>query len=139
MKTKSLTLKIVFFISMVIFLSLTGFMTDPGKSGSVDLTKDAQLKENVFHQIMNNRELFNEFMNDMMQNPQSIQWMMNNQGMMQYMYSGNSMGYMMDNYPGMRQMMMQNMMNTIWSDSTYTYQWNQMMMNHSNNMHHGNM
>ncbi len=141
MNKKIIVKKAALFLSIVLALAVTGFVIDPGTSGSNDLTKNAKLKNEVFSQITNNRELFTEFMNDMMQNPQSMQWMMGNEGMMDYMFSGNHLGYMMHSNPGMNQMMMQSMMNTIRSDSTWSNQWNQMMYNHNgmNGMRHGGM
>lgn len=138
MKKKSLATKILLALSVILVLTVTGFVINSDTNGSNDLTKNTKLKNDVFGQIINNRELFTDFMNDMMQHPQSMQWMMNNQGMMQYMFSDNHLGYMMHNNSYMRQMMMQNMMNTIQSDSTFTYQWDQMMNNHYG-MHHGMM
>jgi hypothetical protein len=138
MKTKSVIFKIAPFILVITLLLFTGYVTDPGAGASTDLTKNSELKTSVFNQIISNRELFTEFMNNMMQNPQSMQWMMNDQGMVQYMFSGNHLGYMMHHNQGMSRLMMQNMMNTIQADSTYCYQWNQ-MMNESNGMHHRNM
>lgn len=129
MKTKSLKSKIVFFLSVIIVISITGFVANTDKNKSIDPTKNTELKKDVFNQIINNSELFTEFMNDIMQSSQSMQWMMNNEGMVKYMFSGDHLGYMMHHNPGMNQMMMRNMMNTIQADSTYTYKGNKMMMN----------
>ena len=138
MKTKSISIGIASILIVLILLLSTGYTNNPETGKSTDLKKNSQLKENVFNQILNDRELYTEFMNQMMQNQQSMQWMMNNQGMMQYMFSGNHLGYMMHHNQGMTRMMMQNMMNTIQSDSTYCYQWNQ-MLNGSNGMYHSHM
>ena len=139
MKTKAFKIGIVAFITVILAVFISGFATtNTGTNTSTDLTKNTQLKKDVFNQIINNRELLVEFMNDMMENPQSMNWMMNDGTMMQYMFSGDHLGYMMHNNPGINQMMMRNMMNTIYSDSTYSNQWNQ-MMNHQYGMHHHGM
>lgn len=139
MKARTLKSTIVFFLSLLLVLAITSFVTEPGKTDSKDLTKNPELKNDVYNQILNNKELFTEFMNDMMQNSRSMEWMMDNGGMMNYMFSGDHLGYMMRHNSGMNQMMMQNMMHTIASDSTYCHQWNNMMENHYGNMHHGMM
>jgi hypothetical protein len=140
MKTKAFKIGIVTFITVILVFFVSGFAFNSDSGGrTTDLTKNEQLKKNVFHQITNNRELFIEFMNNMMENPQSMNWMMTDGTMMQYMFSGDHLGYMMHNNPGINQLMMRNMMNTIYSDSTYANQWNQMMNNHQYGMHHRGM
>jgi len=139
MKSKSIKSGIVVLLSVVLVLAIAGFVTDTGKNSSNDLTKNTELKSDVYNQILNNKELFNEFMNDMMQKPETMDWMMDNGGMMHYMFSGDHLNYMMHHNAGMNQMMMQGMMNTITSDSAYYHQWNNMMENHNGYMHHGMM
>ena len=99
-------------------------------SKDIDLTKDTQLKEQAFNQILNNRELFNDFMNQMMQNHQSMQWMMGQNQMMQYMYNPENMQYMMQQNPGMSQHMMQGWMNTMQQDTSLYSQMYEMMQQH---------
>lgn len=96
----------------------------------IDLTKDQQLKEQAFHQILNNRELFNDFMNQMMQNHQSMQWMMGQNQMMQYMYNPENMQYMMQQNPGIRQHMMQGWINTMQRDTSLYSQMYHTMQQH---------
>ena len=141
MKAKSLKFKIGVLVSVLALVTFTLFVNGQGAKDTSDLSKNTELKNDVFKQIINNKNLFNEFMNTMMQNSQSMKWMMDNQGMMQHMFSNKNLGYMMQNQ-NMSHMMMQNMMNTIQSDPSYNNQWNQMMNQkngNSNNMHQGMM
>lgn len=96
----------------------------------IDLTKDQQLKDQIFHQILNNRELFNDFMNQMMDNHQSMQWMMGYNQMIRYMYNPDHMQYMMQQNPNMREHMMQGWMNTLQQDTSLYSQMYQMMQQH---------
>jgi hypothetical protein len=95
-----------------------------------DMLKNQQLKEEAFHQILNNQELFNDFMNQMRQNHQSMQWMMSQNQMMQYMYNPENMQYMMQQNPNMRQHMLQGWMNTMQQDTSIYNQMYHMMQQH---------
>lgn len=115
------------FTTLIISCSNTG----DSSSDDIDLTSDNQLKEQVFDQILNNQDLLNDLMNQMMQNQQSMQWMMGNSQMMQYMYNPQHMQYMMQQNQGMRQHMMQSWMNTMKQDtSVYNDMYHMMQQNH---------
>ena len=95
-----------------------------------DLTNNQQLKEQAFHQILNNHELFNDFMNEMMQNQQSMQWMMGQNQMMRYMYNPGHMQYMMQKNPDMRGHMTEGWMNLMQQDTSVYNQMYEMMQQH---------
>jgi len=139
MKTKLFSFKIAFIVTAMTLLSFTSYVNGQEIKESTDLTKNTELKNDVFNQIIYNKTLFNEFISDMMQNSQSMNWMLDNRGMMQYVFSDKNLGYLMYNQ-GMGNTVMRNMMNTIQSDSSFYNQWNQMMGNYPNNrMHQGMM
>ena len=115
-------------IALTTLVSLT--FTGCSNASKIDLANNQAQKQEVFNQISQNQNLFNDFMLQMMQNPQNMQWMMQNEAMVQQMFQQNNLQYMMQHNSEMNTYMMQNMMNMISSDSTYYHQWNQ-MMNHS--------
>jgi hypothetical protein len=111
--------------TLIIACSNTGNSSD-----NIDLTKNSQLKEQAFDQILNNQDLFNDFMDHMMKNQQSMQWMMGQNQMMQYMFNPDHMQFMMQQNSGMRQHMMEGWMNTMQQDSSIYNQMYQMMQQH---------
>lgn len=97
----------------------------------VDLKKNEQLKEKVFKQILNDEELFTDFISKMREERQAMQWMRKNQPMMQDFYGRRQMQDMMRMHPEMRQNMMQNMMQMMERDTAFmprTPQMRQQMM-----------
>jgi hypothetical protein len=100
----------------------------------INLSANEQQKEEVFEQILNDRELTNEFMNEIMNDPSSMHWMMENGQFMNAMFSEDNLDYIMQHNEGMNQHMMQNMGNIINRDSSYRRQWDSMMQG-SNHMH----
>jgi len=115
-------------IVLMAFITLT--FSGCSNASKIDLANNQAQKQEVFNQISQNQTLFNDFMLQMMENPQNMHWMMQNEAMMQHMFQQNNLQYMMQHNSEMNTYMMQNMMNMIGSDSTYYHQWNQ-MMNHS--------
>jgi hypothetical protein len=112
---------------------MTGCFT-PSKKDPVDLSKNKNLRENVYSQILNDTTLFNDFMNRMISNRQSMRWIMNNPAMMRYMFSNTNLQYMLQYQTGMYDYMIRNMMNIAAGDTTLTNQWNNMMIQHRNGM-----
>ena len=112
-----------------ITIVLMGFMAgcDNMNEGQINLSANEQLKEEVFEQILNDRELTNEFMNEMMNHPTSMHWMMENGQFMNSMFSKDNLDYIMQHNEGMDQHMMQNMGNVIIRDSSIRRQWDNMM------------
>jgi hypothetical protein len=125
-------------IMVILFLTLISL--DAGVGGDkTDLASDKELRQNVFNQILTNRELFYEFMNNMMRNRQSMNWMMENGSMMQMMFNENNLQYIMHQNMNMSSYMFSHMMGAAQNDSTLRMQWNDMMNNHGHmdmmNMH----
>lgn len=98
----------------------------------VNLSEDPLARENVFEQILNDEELFREFMNELRENDTSLQWMTENRPMMSRMYGGENMHRMMRNNPQMRDSMMQGMFMGMESDSSMrpTPQMRERMLSH---------
>ncbi len=136
MRTKVLTLTITIGLALTAFI-LTSCTSSSG-NGSVDLSKNENLQENIYHQILNDSTLFYNFMNTMIADPRAMTRMMNNPAMMQYMFSDNNLQYIMQHHAGMNGYMIHNMMNVAAGDSVLASQWNsmiiqqhqEMMMNH---------
>ncbi len=97
----------------------------------IDLSANEQQKEEAFSQILNNRELMNDFMNEMMTQPNSMNWMMENGQFMNHMFSQDNVNYMREHNPEIDNHMMNNMMNMMDRDTSLAREWN-------NRMHHRN-
>lgn len=85
----------------------------------VDLKRNEQLKAKVFEQILNDEELFTEFISKMREERQAMLWFRKNQPMMQDFYGRSQMRDMMRQNPEMRQNMMQNLMLMMERDSSF--------------------
>lgn len=99
----------------------------------VDLAEDPELRNDVYNQILNNEELFTEFMTEMRQSDTSMQWMRQNKPMMRNMYGRNQVRSMMRNNPEVIDSLMQGMMTTMEQDTTMfrrNPQMHQRMMQH---------
>ncbi len=77
----------------------------------IDLAEDPEEREAVYQQILNDEQLFTEFMNEMRENDQSMQWMRSDRPMMRNIYGRRHMQQVMANHPEVIDtMMMQGMM-----------------------------
>lgn len=95
----------------------------------IDITKNIALRDQVYQQILNNNDLFNEFMTQMMGNNNAMNWMMGNQNMMQSVFSKDHLNYMMNHQNKYGYGMMENMMGVIKSDTAMIRQWQYMLKN----------
>jgi hypothetical protein len=95
----------------------------------VDLSKNVALKNEVYLQILNNNDLFNEFMTQMMGNTNAMNWMMGNQEMMQSVFSKDHLNYMMNHQNKYGYGLMENMMGVIGNDTAMLRQWQYMLKN----------
>ena len=134
MKTRKIKFKsfnplliIPVFIAVVILS--TGFIYD-----KINLKEDKALREEVYRQILSNKELMNEFMDRMMNNQQSMYWMMENGPMMHMMFNSDNLQYIMHHNMDMSNHMYNHMMMAAQNDSTIRMQWNNMMNNHQGYM-----
>lgn len=116
---------------------LTGFLAiafagcSGNSNSNIDLSNNQQQKEEAFQQIINNEKLFNEFMNQTMDNTRSMNWMMENRQFMNNMFTDGNLNYIMEHNIGLDIHMMNNMMNRINKDTTTAIKWNNMMKGHS--------
>ncbi len=134
----------LFRTTFILFLILTlGSISAGVGKDNIDLTKDNELRNEVFQQIISNKDLLYKFMNSMMNNQQSMYWMMENGGMMQQMFNQNNLQYIMSHNMNMSNYMFNHMMLAAQNDSTIRMQWNNMMngnyRNGNGNMGMGNM
>ena len=135
MKSKILT--ILSFFSLLAFSGLLPMSCTIKNSREVDLKKDEELREVIFNQIINDQELFNEFMIASMENQNTMHWMMDNQTFMHSMFSGRNFNYMMTHPSGMGNYMMREFYDNIRNDSVLSSHWQNMMQDY--NMHPGMM
>lgn len=84
----------------------------------VNLTDNPEAREDVYEQILNDEQLFGEFMNELRENRQSMEWMDNNRPMMNRMYGKERMNSMMRRNPQMRDSMMQGMISSMEMDTS---------------------
>ncbi len=98
----------------------------------INLSENENLLEDVYEQILNDRELFNDFMVKMMQNEQAVGWMIDHEQMMGTMFSEQNMMDLMHNHPNMVDLMMDNMMDIAREDSAVARHWGDMMMQDEN-------
>lgn len=120
----------------VLVFSAIFFSCETGAQ-EVDLKENEAQRNAVYDQILNDQELFTQFMNRIMQNDQSMNWMSGHQDMMQEMYSRESMQMMMQNNPEMMDDVMQRMMSAMQQDTTLMRrnpQMRQQMMENMMNM-----
>lgn len=106
----------------VLSFSAFFFACETGVQEEVDLRENEAQRNAVYDQILNDEELFRDFMNRMSQNDQSIDWMVSNRDMMQEMYSREHMQTMMRENPQMMNNMMQEMMAAMQRDTTMMHQ-----------------
>lgn len=84
----------------------------------VELAENPEQREEAFDQILNDEDLFNDFMNKMRENDQSMQWMASHRPMMRNMYGRNQVHNMMRNNPEVMDSVMQGMMIMFEEDTT---------------------
>ncbi len=96
-------------------------------NAKIDLSANEQQKEEAFNQILNNQELMNDFMNEMMTQPTSMNWMMENGQFMNHMFNQDNMDYMREHNPEIDNHMMNNMMNMMNRDTSFAREWNNRM------------
>lgn len=102
------------FIVLLLASILTSCDTEKDE---IRLSESEELREDVYQQILSDKTYFDEFMEEMRENEQSMEWMMANRPMMQRAYGNPQMNNMMQNYPEMRQGMMRSMMKMMQQDT----------------------
>jgi len=110
-------------LMMVILVSSCSDMNN----AKINLSANEQQKEEAFNQILNNQELMNDFMNEMMTQPTSMNWMMENGQFMNHMFNQDNMDYMRQHNPEIDNHMMNNMMYMMDRDTSIAREWNNRM------------
>ncbi len=116
-----------FGLTALIAIAFAGCSGSTTSNSNIDLSNNQQQKEEAFQQIINNEKLFDEFMNQTMDNTRSMHWMMGNQQFMNNMFTDENLDYIMEHNAGLDNHMMNNMMNRINRDTTTARKWNNMM------------
>lgn len=112
------------FLALLLTFMFTSCKTDKDE---IVLSENEELREDVFQQILTDRKMFDEFMDEMRENEQSMGWMMENRPMMQRAYGNPQMNDMMRSFPDMRHNMMQSMMKMMHQDTAIFNQMHRMM------------
>jgi|GEM_PF-2545783 len=116
-----------FSLTALLVIVFAGCSGNISSNTNIDLPNNQQQKEEAFQQIINNEKLFNEFMNQTMDNTSSMHWMMENRQFMNNMFTDENLDYIMEHNTGVDNHMMNNMMNRINRDTTTARKWNNMM------------
>lgn len=111
---KNMRMRIPVILSFFLVIILWGCDNDK----KVDLSEDPEQREEVYEQILNDKDMFNEFMNKMRENDQSMKWMANHKPMMRNMYGRNQVRHMMQNNPEAMDSIMVGMMLMVEQDTT---------------------
>lgn len=122
------------FLMVFVFIILLGCSFQQNTK-NIDISKNAELREKVYQQILSDKDLFNGFMNKMMSNNNAMTWMMNHQGMMHSMYSDKNLNYYMHHHDGNANMMMENISNVICRDTVLLNHWQRLMKDHPDRHH----
>jgi hypothetical protein len=93
----------------------------------IDLKANEEQREEAFNQILNNQELLNEFMNEMMSQPTSMHWMMENENFVNHMFNQDNLNYMREHNSELDNHMMNNMMYMMERDTSIAREWNNRM------------
>ena len=112
------------FVVLLLTIMFASCKTDKDE---IVLSENEELREDVYQQILNDKKIFDEFMDEMRENEQSMGWMMENRPMMQRAYGNPQMNDMMRSFPDMRHSMMQSMMNMMQQDTAIFNQMHRMM------------
>jgi hypothetical protein len=118
----------------LLLLVLLFFSCDDNEQ--VNLLENQEVREDVYEQILNDEQLFGEFMNELRENRKSMEWMDNNRPMMNRFYGKERMHSMMRRNPQMRDSMMQGMMASMENDTILTTspQMRERMLRHMSTM-----
>jgi len=113
MKTKLFKFSAFSFLLLLVFSTVSC-----DNNEQVNLSENQEVREDVYEQILNDEQLFAEFMNELRENRKSMEWMDNNRPMMNRFYGRERMNNMMRRNPQMRDSMMQGMMASMENDTT---------------------
>lgn len=94
MKVMNIKFPMLFLLSLFLF---SFFSCD--SDDRINLSEDPEKRQEVYQQILNDEQLFTEFIDEMRENDQSMQWMHSNRPMMRNIYGRRHMQQVMANHP----------------------------------------
>jgi Na+-translocating ferredoxin:NAD+ oxidoreductase RnfG subunit len=109
--------------SLALMIGLLVSSCSDMSNAKIDLSANEQQKEEAFNQILNNQELLNDFMNEMMAQPTSMNYMMENGQFMNHMFNQKNLDYMREHNPEIDNHMMNNMMYMMDRDTSIAKEW----------------
>jgi hypothetical protein len=119
-KLKSINMRIFrkVFGALPYLVFLVTIIASCNREQTVDLKKDEDVRQEVFKQILNDEELFKEFLTQMEDSRRSVEWMSANRPMMRKLYSRRQVQAMMQENPEVLDSIMQGMMTSMQRDTT---------------------
>src|SRR5690606_4326319 len=106
------------FYSLLFLLFFVVLISGCDRAQDVDLKDDVETRQDVFDQILNDEELFTEFVGQMRESDQSMEWMRANRPMMRSMYSRRQVQALMRENPETLDSLMEGMMTSMQKDTT---------------------
>ncbi|MBR9998363.1 MAG: hypothetical protein KFF73_05295 [Cyclobacteriaceae bacterium] len=107
-----------FFLCLGISLAAVSTAYSQNSSLEINLKNNEQIKNEVFRVLLNDRKLFNDLLDGMTRNPQTINWIMDHRRIRQELYNPDHMHRMMMLEPERNKEMMLGLINMIKQDST---------------------
>lgn len=96
-------------------------------SQEIDLVSNPEQREEAFNQILNNQELYYQFLDEVRENTTAMEWTSGNREYAGELFGSEHMSRMRDSNPGMDTMMMENMMNRMEQDTAFNREFRQRM------------
>jgi hypothetical protein len=125
MKNSGLTALITGLLFTALFISC-----DPVQNKDVNLSENEDLRYDVYQQILNDEQLFSEFMTEMSQNENAMETMMAEQPMREMFYGRQQILDMMGSNPEIRENILQGVMDMMRKDSAVYNRMQYMMEQH---------
>jgi hypothetical protein len=99
-------------------LSILILLSACDREAEVNLAEDEELRDDVYQQILNDEELFTEFLNEVRESERPMTWMSEHKPMMRNMFTRNQVRRTMRNDPDVIDSVMQGMMYVMEEDTT---------------------
>ena len=111
----------VIFIKIFVILGICLMASYPTRSQNssleINLKNNEQIKNEVFRVLLNDRRLFNDLLDEMARNPQTIDWIMDNRRIRMVLYDPDHLNRVMLMEPDRNKDMMLGLINMIKEDS----------------------
>ena len=114
----------IFILALVAGILFTQCETEPD---DIDLENNPELREEVFEEILNNQEVYNEFVEKMRQNTTAMGWTMDNQEFTRDMFREENMKRIREHNPDADRQMMDNMVTRMEEDTAVAKEMNRRM------------